>query len=159
MRRGRPRRGGFTLLEVLAVMTISAVLLGTSGLVLGRYLARTSARRAAQVFAQDLAHARMLAVRGRASVVVRFHESTLRYELGPVGSADPWVSRSFGGAQGIDLSLVALDLAGDSLVFDRRGVADLSGAGGSLGRARFQAGPTTYTVRFNGLGAARVEAS
>jgi hypothetical protein len=52
---------------------------------------------------------------------------------------------------------VALALPGDSLVFDARGMADLSGAGGPLGTATFSSGAMTYTVSFNSMGASKLE--
>ncbi len=65
--------------------------------------------------------------------------------------------RRFGGTGDIDLTGVSLDTNGDSLVFDARGMADMSGAGGSVGTATFSSGSNTYTVSFNGMGASRID--
>lgn len=141
------------------MLTLTGIMLGVAGLTLGRYIARTTARRAAQVFAQDLTQARMFAVRSRVPVVVRFFESTLRYEVATGDGLTQLASRRFDGAGSFDLSGLALDMDGDSVVFSRRGIADLDGAEGPLGEARFEAGDASYTVSFNSLGASRVEAS
>ncbi|MDX1493024.1 MAG: GspH/FimT family pseudopilin [Longimicrobiales bacterium] len=150
---------GFTLLELVVVISISAVVVTMGTLVFSGYFQRNSARRAAQLFAQDLVAARSFAIRSQEPVVIRFYESTLWYEVATQASANEVARRRFGPAGEIELSGVALDLSGDSLVFDARGMADLSGAGGSLGTARFSSGAVTYTVSFNGMGASRIDQS
>jgi len=149
---------GFTLIELLVVLTVSAIMMGAVGITLGSYLGRSAARRAAQLFAQDLTQARAFAVRGQESVVVRFFESGRRYEIVSAETGTDFVQRRFSNSDGIDLAEIDLLLDGDSLVFDRRGFADLSGASGSLGRATFRSGAWTYAVSFNSLGASRIEA-
>ena len=156
---GRLRRRGFTLIELIAVLTLSAIMLGLAGLTMGRYLGRSAARHAAQVFAQDLTQARMFAVRTQQRVVVRFYEGGMRYEIVTGDGSTEIAQRRFRSSDGADLSAIELDLNGDSLVFDRRGFADLSGAPATLGTARFVAGGAAYTVSFNGLGGSRLEAS
>ncbi|NNF13971.1 MAG: prepilin-type N-terminal cleavage/methylation domain-containing protein [Gemmatimonadetes bacterium] len=150
-------QGGFTLLELIVVLAISAVVVTMGTLSFSGYFQRDSARRAAQVFAQDLVSARAYAVRSQESVVVRFYESTLWYEVVAPESSTSISRRRFGPTGDIELSGVALDMSGDSLVFDVRGMADLSGLGGSLGTARFSSGATTYTVSFNGMGASKID--
>ncbi len=139
------------------VITISAVVITLGTLTFSGYFQRDSARRAAQVFAQDLVSARAYAVRSQETVVLRFYESTLWYEVVAPGSSTEITRRRFGPAGDIELSGVALDMSGDSLVFDSRGMADLSGLGGALGTARFSSGETTYTVSFNGMGASKID--
>jgi prepilin-type N-terminal cleavage/methylation domain-containing protein len=158
MTRGRPGRAGFTLIELLVVLSLSAIMMSFASVALGRYFARTSARRAAQLFSQDLTQARMFAVRAREPVVVRFFEAGLRYEVVTRDTGTEVVVRRFSSSDGVDLSGISLDLDGDSVVFDRRGFADLTGAASTLGVATFTAGPSSYTVSFNGLGASRIDA-
>lgn len=152
------RARGFTIIELLAVLTVSAVIMGFAVTTLTRYFARSTARHAAQLFTQDLSQARQFAVRGQQPVVIRFFESSLRYEVTTLDGVTELVQRRFSNADGMDLSEIALELSGDTLLFDRRGFADLSGASGTLGVARFVAGSTEYRVSFNGLGASRVQA-
>ena len=152
----RPR-GGFTLIELLVVLTLSAIGLGFALLSFGGYFQRASAERAAQVFAQDLTVARAWAVRSREPVVIRFFEASLWYQVEAQGSGTEVVRRRFGVNADIDLSGAALDFPGDSVVFDLRGFADLSGIGGPLGTATFSSGPVTYTVSFNSMGASKID--
>jgi prepilin-type N-terminal cleavage/methylation domain-containing protein len=151
------RRAGFTLIELLVVIAISAIGLTFAALAFSGYFERVAAEKAAQVFAQDLTLARSWAVRSRESVVVRFYESSLWYEVESQSTATEVARRRFGVNADIDLSGVTLDMTGDSLVFDARGIADLSGAGGPLGTATFSSGGVTYTVSFNSMGASKID--
>ena len=151
------RRAGFTITELLVVISIGAIGLTFAGLAFSGYFERVAAEKAAQVFAQDLTLARSWAVRSRESVVIRFYESSLWYEVEAQSTATEVARRRFGVNADIDLSGVTLDMAGDSLVFDSRGVADLSGLGGPLGTATFSSGAVTYTVSFNSMGASKID--
>jgi len=151
------RRGGFTLLEMVMVLTITAIGLSFAGVAFNSYYQRVSAERAAQVFAQDLTLARDWAVRSREPVVIRFYETSLWYEVEAQTSSTEVARRRFGVNADIDLSSVALDMTGDSVVFDVRGVADLTGAGGPLGVATFSSGAVSYTVSFNSMGASKID--
>lgn len=157
-RRGRVgRRRGFALLEILIVLTVSGLMLVLAGLAFSGYFHRSSARRAAQLFAQDLTAARAYALRAREPVVIRFYEGSLWYEVETQSSATEVARRRFGANADIDLSAVALDMSGDSVVFSERGIANLAGASGPLGTATFSSGSATYRVSFNSLGASKVE--
>jgi prepilin-type N-terminal cleavage/methylation domain-containing protein len=154
----RPRaRGGFTLIELMVVLALSAIGLTIALLSFGGYFNRVSAERAAQVFAQDLTLARNWAVRSREPVVIRFYEASRWYEVEAQGTATDVAVRRFGVDADIDLTALTLDLPGDSLVFDVRGIADLSGIGGPLGTATFSSGPVTYRVSFNSMGASKID--
>lgn len=157
-RRSRsPALGGFTLLEVMFVLSIAAIMLTYALLSFGGYFQRVNAERAAQVFAQDLSLARNLAVRSREPVVIRFYEGSLWYHVEAQTSATEFTRRRFGINADIDLSGITLDFPGDSVVFDTRGIADLSGIGGPLGTATFSSGAVTYTVSFNSMGASKID--
>ena len=151
------RRAGFTLMEMIVVLTITAIMLTFASFVFSGYFERVAAERAAQVFAQDLTLARNWAVRSREPVVIRFYEASLWYEVEAQSTSTEVARRRFGVNADIDLSGLSLDVAGDSLVFDSRGVADLSGAGGPLGTAAFSSGSVTYTVSFNSMGASKID--
>jgi type II secretory pathway pseudopilin PulG len=139
------------------VLSISAVVLTIGAISFGGYFQRVAAERAAQVFAQDLLAARNWATRTRRPVVIRFYESSLRYEVEEQSSATDIAVRRFGANADIDLSTVTLDFVGDSVVFDSRGFAGLSGAAGPLGTANFSSGAATYTVSFNSMGASKID--
>ncbi len=150
-------RRGFTLLELLMVLVIIGVATTYAILQFSGYFQRTAAQRAAQVFAHDLTLARGWATRGRQPVVIRFYESARWYEVVEQSSGTQVLVRRFGTNADIDLSAVVLDFTGDQVVFDSRGTADLSGAGGPLGTARFSSGAHRYTVSFNSMGASKIE--
>lgn len=160
-RRGEPIgwRGGFTFLEMVIVLVLASLTLGFAGLTFSGYFQRSSARRAAQVFARDLTLARSSAMRAREKVVIRFFEGSRWYQIAAPGSGTEIVRRRFGVNADIDLSAIDLQFRGDSVLFTSRGVADLSGilGAGSVGEAVFSAGATRYAVSFNSMGASKVE--
>lgn len=146
------------MVELLVVLTIVAVTLVVVGSTFNGYLDRSSARRAAEQFGQDLKAARNSAARSRRTVVVDFNETSLEYLI-RIPGGDTLYYRFFDGDSDLTLSGLDLQMTGDSVAFDSRGVADLSGASGSLGRAEFTAGNATYAVSFNSMGSSRVNGS
>ena len=154
------RREGVTILELTVVLVIVGVVLAMGALTFSGYFQRSAARRAAQVFAQDLVTARSYAVRAHEPVVLRVYEGSLWYEIVTQNTSTEVVRRRFSGTSAdISLSGVALGVSGDTLVFSSRGQIDMSGAGGPLGTASFSSGAITYDVQFNSLGASKVEES
>lgn len=149
-----PRRG-VTLVEILVAMTLALVTLTATLAVFSGYLSRATAQRAAQVFARDLLLARASAVRSREWVVVKFDETALSYTV-TTAAGDQVARRAFSDSSDVELNSIDLRFLGDSVGFDGKGVADLSGAGGPLGLALFAAGGFVYQVSFNGMGASRV---
>lgn len=145
------RRAGYTLIEMTMVLFIIAIGLGIATFYLTSFLGQASARRAAQVFSRDLAQARSFATRSRESVTVRFHEDSLVYRIESEGGR-LLIRRSFTADDDIPLSAVDLELLGDSIRFDARGLAPVTG----IGTGAFTAGAEVYEVRFNGTGASRV---
>jgi len=141
-----------TIVLVLIGLTTAFAMLGFSG-----YYQRSSAKQAAQVFALDLAVARATAVRTQQSVVIRFYESTRWYAMEALENNTEILRRRFGANADIDLSAIDLQFTGDSVAFDSRGIADLSGASGALGVARFSLGDIAFDVSFNSMGASKVE--
>lgn len=127
-----------------------------ASVVFANYQSRTAAHRAAQVFAMDLRLARTSAVRRREAVIVDFDEAGGSYLI-RLESGDWIVRREFDQDDDIPLDSLNLHLAGDSLVFNSRGVGDLSGSGSSLGVASFAAGASVYDVFFNVMGASRLD--
>jgi len=153
-----PVGNGFTLLEVLFVAVLGIITLGIAAQSYVGYVERTAAEHGAKIFARDLSMARSTAARRRQEVVVRFDESALSYEI-ETESGVVVARRSYGDGDDISLSSVDLEMPGDSVVFDARGIADLSGLAATLAEAHFRAGQRTFTVHFNSLGGARVDES
>lgn len=147
----RTSNRGFTLIEMLVVLVIASVGLGISVFTFSGMLGRSAARGAAQVFSRDLAQARSYAARSRAGVAIVFDEDSLGYRV-TVDTGFELARRSFREKEDLPLSAIDLELAGDSVRFDHRGLAELSG----LGTASFAAGSVVYEVRFNGTGTSRI---
>ena len=147
----RTSNRGFTLIEMLVVLVIASVGLGIAVFTFSGTLGRSAARGAAQIFSRDLAQARSYAARSRAGVAIVFDEDSLGYRL-TVDTGAELLRRRFGEGDDLPLSAIDLELAGDSVRFDNRGLADVPG----LGKAAFTAGSVVYEVRFNGTGASRI---
>jgi prepilin-type N-terminal cleavage/methylation domain-containing protein len=145
---------GFTLLELTIVLVIAALTMAVAASVFSSYQARTSARRAAQVFQRDLTLARSSAMRARDAVTVLFDEDSLLYSVASQGGRT-YMTRHFGPTWDLNLTEIDLDIPGDSVVFNSRGVADLRHR--STREAVFAAGETEYVVTFNAMGASRLE--
>lgn len=147
---------GFTLIELLTVLVIMGVTLVLVASTFNRFLDRANAKHAAEIFDQDLSVARNAAARTRQTVVMDFDEPDLSYVVRTL-AGDTLVRRFFHGDSDVRLSAMDLQFSGDTLVFGSRGVADLSGALGTLGRAAFTAGSVTYAVFFNSMGSSRID--
>lgn len=152
------RCGGFTILEVLVVTMLAVITLGVAARVYADYVERTSTRRAARIFARDLTLARLSAIQSREAVTVRFEEPERSYVVRR-SSGGEVVRRRYDGRDEMTLSAIDLQMPGDSVVFNGRGVADLSGVSGSLGTALFRIGGRAWSVSFNSMGASRVQES
>ena len=146
------------MVEVLIVLLLVSVMLGIAAGTFNGYMARTAARKAAEMFVQDLSVTKNAALRSRRVAVLDFDESGLGYVI-RMEAGDTLLRRSFGESSEISLSSLDLEVAGDTLPFDGRGQADLTGAVGSLGRAVFSAGSRSYAVSFNSMGVARIDGS
>ena len=150
-----PRTGGFTLLEITVALLIMSLALAGVAVSFSSYNQSTTAKRAAQVFAQDLSVGRSYAVRSRDTVKVVFSESIPSYRIESL-SGDTLIERSFTGTSEFKLDTLDLQVYGDSIYFDTRGRINFAGIYGSTGVARFIAGAGRYQVRFNLLGTSRV---
>jgi prepilin-type N-terminal cleavage/methylation domain-containing protein len=149
-------QSGFTVVELLVTLILFTIAMALGSSVFSGYQSRTAAQRAAQVFAMDLSLARTSAVRGREVVIVDFDEAGGSYVI-RLESGDTILRREFGRDDDIPLDSLNLQLTGDSLAFDSRGVGDLSGSASPLGTASFAAGANIYDVSFNVMGASKVD--
>ena len=147
---------GYSMVEALVVLLLVAIMLGVAAETFNGYMERTSGKRAAEIFVQDLNVTKNAAVRSRRSAVLDFDENGLGYVV-RVESGDTLLRRSFDESAEISLSALDLELPGDTLVFNARGQADLTGANGPLGRAVFSAGIKSYVVSFNSMGVSRID--
>src|SRR3989304_3952359 len=90
------RRGGFTLLEVLVVLTIMVILAGLGGVRLGSGFEHAQGRRPPAMLSADLQYAQGLAARQRKPVVVIFNPSLRFYIIRDRGSAVVYRQRFVG---------------------------------------------------------------
>ncbi len=152
-----PGRGarGFTLIELVVVLVLAGVTIAVANGGLTGYTQRIAAHHAAQLFVRDLSLARAHAVRGREPVVIRFSESSRWYSISTMTTGRELIRRRFNVNADIRLAAIDLEIPGDTLFFNSRGV--LSDVGGQLGTATFSMGAETYAVSFNALGASKVE--
>lgn len=147
---------GYTLIEMLVVLTIVGIGLALATTVFDGFLGRASARNAAKVFRQDLTVARTFAARTRRPTVIRFDETELTYRV-ESSNGTVLAARDFGGGGEIGLAAMDLDQDGDTLTFDRTGGALLTVSHDGLGRAVFMTATDTFHVYFNAMGASRLE--
>lgn len=149
-------RKGFSLLEMLVVVALAVATATMAFQIYASYTLRTTAQRSARIFAWDLSRARANAVQTRSTVVIRFDESAMDYEV-ENAQGRLLARRDYGDDGDFPLSNMDLELSGDSLVVNGRGIVDISELGGSLGTALFQAGGNSFTVSFNSLGTSRID--
>jgi Tfp pilus assembly protein FimT len=142
---------------MVIVLLVIAVTLAIAAQAYGFFLARTTARRAAEVFVLDLALTRTAAMRERRPVTLVAQEALKRYSI-RTSTGDTIALRNYDGDEEMMLTQLQIDLPGDSVRFSARGIANLGGGPGTLGTARFTAGSLTYTVRFNSTGTAEIQA-
>ncbi len=145
---------GFSLVELAVVLVLAGVTLGMTIGGLSGYRHSVAAHHAAQLFVRDLSLARAQAVRGRESVVIRFSESSRWYSVSTTTGTE-LIRRRFGVNADIDLAAIDLEITGDTMFFNSRGV--LSPLGAQLGTATFSSTTETYAVLVNTLGSSRVE--
>jgi len=117
-------RRGFTLIEVLIVVTIVGILLGTALPGLGRTVTQDRVRRAGSVVHGMLEEATRLAQRRGAPVTITISSGALR--VTERGSGTVLKRRSFGAGQDISASLAINPSGGITIFPNGRGSATLT---------------------------------
>lgn len=118
-----PSRGqsGFTLVELLIVVTIMSVVGLIASTSYRDFQQRTILRRAAQVVAADAAMTRTYAIRARANVSMVADESTRSYQIRDA-AGNVLRTRWFDGDSDLPLETLDFRTFGDSLTFNARGM-------------------------------------
>lgn len=127
MRERRHSQGGFTLVELLIVLSIVSLSMLIANNSYTSFRESSALNRAARVVAADAALARSYAIRNRTSVSLVADEASRSYLIRD-GAGNVYLNRVFDPAS--DMALTSLDvrLAGDSLVFNSRGLLTLGAA-------------------------------
>lgn len=151
-----PGRRGFTLLEVVIVIAMSAILMTIVVNGFSRYTRERSAQQAAILLGRDLRLARARAIGSRQDVALVVDTAdrayVIRDERGTVIAR-----RTFAAGSEMMIESITLGLDGDSVVFNAQGVAtDMPGATGGVAEAVIGSPSKDYVVRFNATGSSRI---
>jgi prepilin-type N-terminal cleavage/methylation domain-containing protein len=118
------RRSGFTLIEVLLVVAVAGILIGISGVAIGRQLARDRVLRSAQVVEGILNEASQLAVRRSSPVNVLLSGTAL--QITDRASGTVIKQRTFGPGFELQASLAIDPVAGVTIFPNGRANAAVS---------------------------------
>ena len=149
MSRNLKNAAGFTLVEMLIVLTVFGTMALISNDAFRQFRQRSAVNRAARVIAADAATVRTYAIRNRANVSLVADEAARSYEIRDA-AGNVLKTRHFGNDSDLRVNTLNILLFGDSLTFNSRGMLvsafaliDVASEGGSkrgigngLGRPR-----------------------
>lgn len=146
------RSAGFTLVEMLIVITVVSLVLAVGASALRTYRETAIVREAARVVASDIAVVRSEAIKHRGNVSLVATEPELSYVIRD-GEGDVLRPlRTFGTESDLPLHKLDIRFEGDSVTFNSRGVLVSGGTGEiDVGRA-----DRTLRIEFNALGRHRI---
>lgn len=153
---GRPDRHGFTLLEVLFVITVSVIMMTAVVNGFSSYTRERSAQQAAYLLSRDLRLARATAIGSRQSVSLVVDSANHSYVIRD-NSGTVVARRTFAAGSDLMIESITLGLPGDSVTFSPQGVATLTGVTGGVAEAVIGSPSREYVVRFNATGSSRIE--
>jgi prepilin-type N-terminal cleavage/methylation domain-containing protein len=146
-------RLGFTLLEVLFVITISVILMAIVVSSFSTYTRERSAQQAAYLLSRDLRLARATAIGSRQRVSLVVARSTRSYLVrDAIGTVV--VRRTFATDSDMIIESLTLSLPGDSVTFSAQGV--VTNMTGAIAEAVIRSPTREYVVRFNATGSSRI---
>lgn len=139
MTESRHRQGGFTLVELLIVMSIVSLSLLIANSSYMAFRESSTLNRAARIIAADAGLARSYAIRNRTSVSLVASETNRSYVLRDAAGT-VYLNRDFTGGSEITLGTLDVKLPGDSITFNSRGLMTTGSAAvevtrGGSGRA------------------------
>lgn len=150
------KRRGFTLIELIIVMAISAIMMTIVVNSFSRYTRERSAQQAAYLLSRDLRLARARAIGSRQPVALVVDPSTRSYVIRERGGTVV-ARRTFAAGSELMIASISLGLDGDSVVFGPQGVAlEMPGAVGGVAEAVVGAPSKEYVIRFNATGSSRI---
>lgn len=150
MRERKQSQSGFTLVEMLIVLSIVSLsmLIANSSYIAFRE--SSTLNRAARVIAADVALARSYAIRNRTVVSLVADEASPSYVLRDA-SGTVYLNRLFDASSEMRLETLDVKLPGDSVVFNSRGMLTLGSASVEVGRSG-----GSRQVDFNAIGRWRI---
>jgi len=149
-------RHGFTLLEVLFVITVSVIMMAAVINSFSRYTRERSAQQAAYLLSRDLRLARATAIGSRQPVSLVVTPDTRSYVIRDTRGTVV-ARRTFAAGSDLMIESLSLGLPGDSVTFSAHGVATLTGVTGGVAEAVIGSPTREYVVRFNATGSSRIE--
>lgn len=134
MRERRNNEAGFTLVELLIVLSIVSLsmLIANSSYI--SFRESSALNRAARVVAADVALARSYAIRNRTAVALVADETARSYVIRD-GTGNVYLNRAFDAASEMALESFDVSLPGDSISFNSRGMLNLGAATIDVGRS------------------------
>lgn len=130
----RDSQGGFTLVELLIVLSIVSLSLLIANNSYATFRESSALNRAARVVAADASLARSYAIRNRTSVALVANEAERSYVIRDA-SGDVYLNRTFDAASEMALTSLEVNLPGDSIAFNSRGMLALGTATIDVGRS------------------------
>lgn len=146
----RASESGFTLVEMLIVVTILSLVSLIANTSFRNLRERTTLNRAARVVATDMSLTRSLAIRERQNVSLVADEVGLTYAIRNV-NGDTLAVRSLDSTTDVAVNSLDVRAAGDSITFNSRGMLLTAFAEVDVGRASGD-----RRVQVNGVGRARI---
>ncbi|MGD8495314.1 MAG: GspH/FimT family pseudopilin [Gemmatimonadales bacterium] len=134
MRQSRLSERGFTLVELLIVMSIVSLSLLIANSSYTTFRESATLNRAARIVAADAALARSYAIRNRTTVSLVADEANQSYEVHDE-SGTVYLYRQFDAASEMKLETLDVKLSGDSLSFNSRGLMSSGSATIDVGRS------------------------
>jgi type II secretion system protein H len=118
-------RGGFTVIELLVVMLLAGIVLGTALPQMNRAMAQSRVQRAASVVTADLQLAHSMAARQRRPVQIEVDSTLRRLQVRDVGSSTTVYSQRLLGTDG-EFGLTRVTANRTSVIVYPHGVANRS---------------------------------
>lgn len=146
----RPSESGFTIVEMLIVVTILSLVALIANTSYRSFRERAILNRAATVVASDMALTRSYAIRERQNVSMVADEANRMYVI-RTAAGDTLAARILDSSTDLPVDSLNILAAGDSITFNSRGMLTTAFARVDVGRASGD-----RQVQVNGVGRARI---